>query len=145
MTTAVVVEEIECPTIEELIAESEELIRELVKALYRSITKAADVSVIPKIYISKRMDTNDKASYLPGENLIILSAVNLQNKDVEYIAYVLAHEVWHHKQWEDGETFESYITPSADRAGYANQRVEQEANDFAESLFPGALTYMGGR
>lgn len=144
MTTAVVVEEIKCPTIEELIEESAELIKEVVTMLYRGIAKAANVMTMPNIHISRKYGS-EPAAYLPGQNTIVLNAISLQSKDVEVIAYILAHEVWHHKQWEDGETFQDYITPSANKAEYQNQRVEQEANDFAESLFPGALTYMGGR
>ena len=139
MVATIVEEEVfEAVSMEELIQESEELIREVVKALYRSILTAARVEIAPKIHISK-VESNEKAAYLAGRELIVLNAINLQNKDVEYIAYVLAHEVWHHRQWENGETFEGYINPSADRAGYENQRVEQEANDFADRLFPGVF------
>jgi hypothetical protein len=136
-----IVEEFEQVSMEDLIEESAYLIKELVKVLYKSITTAAGVVTVPKIHIMKdpSYSQNEKAAYLAGRNLIVLNAVNLQNKDVEYIAYVLSHEVWHHKQWEDGERFESYISPSADQSGYESQRIEKEANDFAESLFPGAL------
>lgn len=133
MVTAI--EEIACPVIEA----SVERIKEIVKALYQDITIAADLYTIPNIHISKNPNQDDVAAYLVGQNIIVLNAVHLQTKDVERIAFILAHEVWHHRQWEDGETFSNYITPSANQSSYKSQRVEQEANDFAASLFPNVL------
>jgi Zn-dependent peptidase ImmA (M78 family) len=136
-----IVEEFKQVSMEDLIEESAQIIRKVVNVLYSDILEAACVKTAPKLHIMKdpSYSANERAAYLAGQELIVLNAVNLQGKDLERIAYVLAHEVWHHKQWEDGETFHNYIVPSANQSGYEAQRIEQEANDFAASLFPNAL------
>lgn len=129
-------EETEFLTIDELVQESVELVTEVVNHLYHGIAKQAGVKSLATISISKDFDRNDAGFYSAGISRITLNAVKLQNESIEHIAFVLAHEVYHHKQWEDGERFESYISHTEDVISYKMQRVEQEANDFAESLFP---------
>lgn len=129
-------EELEYVSIEELVEESVELITLVVKELFYGIAAKAGIQNPPKVRIHKTFEEVPTAFYSAGLGLITLNAIQLQNKDVEYIAFSLAHELYHHKQYEDGERFEYYVNPEKDKAIYASQRVEQEANDFAASLFP---------
>ena len=123
-------------TVQGLIDESEEMLQLMIHMLYEDILKHAKVERTPRIEICRDLEASYKAYYRVGDELIVLSAVNLQNKDVEHLAFVLAHEVWHHKQWEDGETFEDYITATVDVNAYRAQRIEEEADMFALHLFP---------
>ena len=124
-------------TMQDLIDESVEIIKGVVKDAYHLMGRIAGVKTLPKIYIHQDMNVDrDMASYLPGRNIIVLNAIELQNKGAEKVAFVLAHELYHHKQYEDGERFDNYVTPGMGKEEYKNQRIEREANEFAARLFP---------
>lgn len=134
METAV--QEFEYVSMEELLEESVQMVNLVVNELLVGICVKAKIKTLPKVKVTTNEEVSQIGGYLAGASLIRLNAVNLQGKGVREIAFALAHEVYHHKQWEDGERFENYIQPGENAVNYQAQQVEAEANAFAGRLFP---------
>lgn len=132
----VATEEFEYVSMEQLLEESVELVQLVVKELLVGICVKAKIKTLPKVKVTTNESETAFGAYMAGASMIRLNAVNLQGKDIREIAFALAHEVYHHKQWEDGERFLNYVAPGQSTADYKAQKVEEEANAFAEKLFP---------
>lgn len=136
MNTQVEEFEMEYISMEELVQESVELVQLVVDELLVNICVQARIKKLPRVVVTRNESESAFGAYMAGASIIRLNAISLQGKGIEKIAYALAHEVWHHRQWEDGERFEHYVTAASSKEAYEAQRVEAEANAFAGKLFP---------